>query len=302
MVSPLTGLAPMLASKPVGVRPETLVGSHVFDEKLDGLRAMIAFDGERVWLRGRSGANLLPHFPEIEDAAVAFLPRGYVLDGEITTTTFEDVNHRAMLSPQRIRLSRASLPTATFNAFDLLHADRPVTGEPWYVRRALLDALGRPGHFTTEFRRTIYSETPEFFDEIKARGGEGVIAKRVLSRYHAGRSTDWLKFKATTRVTCVAYGYDPGSGSRSEFGAVLLVMLDDEMQTVKVGRAGSGFTATTIAIVKEALDGGTPVLVEVECLGLTSGGQLRQPVFKGVRHDLTLFDARTTQLNNLPKG
>jgi bifunctional non-homologous end joining protein LigD len=299
VASPLTGLTPMLASKPVGVRLETLVGTHVFDEKLDGLRAMVAFDGERVWLRGRNGKDLLPHFPEIEDAALVLLPPGVVLDGEITTTTFEDVNHRAMMTPQRIRLARATLPLATFNAFDVVgHPLNPIAEASWETRRALLEALNLSGRF----RATTASDNPAFFDIIRAEGGEGVIAKRVASRYRAGRSPDWLKFKATHRVTCIAYGYDPGTGSRKDFGAVLLALITDEQTTVKIGRAGSGFTESTIATVKASLDTGTPVVVEIECLGLTSGGQLRQPVFKGVRTDLSILDASTTQLRTIPKG
>lgn len=297
--SPLTGLTPMLADKGVGVTPATLVGTHVFDEKLDGLRAFVAFDGERVWLRGRKGADLLPHFPEIEDAARALLPPGWALDGEITTTTFEDVNHRAMMKPQRIHLERASLPLATFNAFDVLHTSGGLsTNCSWDFRRDLL--LSR--HLNGRFRATEVSQNPAFFDQIKARGGEGVIAKRITSRYTPGRSPNWLKFKATRRVTCIAYGYAPGEGSRSDFGAVLIAVLGEDMKPMPIGRAGSGFTATTIADVKGNLDAGNVVLVEIECLGLTSGGQLRQPVFKGVRSDLTILDARSTQLNNLPKG
>lgn len=297
--SPLTGLTPMLADKGVGVTPATLVGTHVFDEKLDGLRAFVAFDGERVWLRGRKGADLLPHFPEIEDAARALLLPGTVLDGEITTTTFEDVNHRAMMKPKRIHLERASLPLATFNAFDLLHTDgRDVTYMAWHMRRVMLDDLALNGRF----RATTWDVDPTFFDRIKAAGGEGVIAKRMNARYQAGRSPNWLKFKATRRVTCIAYGYAPGEGSRSDFGAVLIAVLGEDMKPMPIGRAGSGFTATTIADVKGNLDAGNVVLVEIECLGLTSGGQLRQPVFKGVRSDLTILDALSTQLNNLPKG
>lgn len=304
VASPLTGLSPMLASKAVGVTPATLVGTHVFDEKLDGLRAMVATDGNRVWLRGRKGADLLPHFPEIESGALVTLREGVVLDGEITTTTFEDVNHRAMMAAQRISVERTTLPVATFNAFDVLrHPD--VTGKdlvlveaPWQHRRYVLDEL----RLTGRFRATTVSTNPEYFDTIRARGGEGVIAKRLASRYRAGRSADWLKFKATSRITCIAYGYAPGSGSRAAFGAVLLAVLSEDMTPTEIGRAGSGFTDRTITQVKAGLDAGTPLVIEVECLGLTSGGQLRQPVFKGVRADLTILDATSTQLNNLPKG
>lgn len=297
VTSPLIGLGPMLAQK-TDVDLSTLVGTHVFDEKLDGLRAMVVTDGDRVWLRGRNGQDLLPHFPEIESGARVVLRDGVVLDGEITTTTFEDVNHRAMMSAQRIRTQRTKLPMATFNAFDVLHCGNDTRHLDWWTRRSLLTTLDLNGRF----RATRVSPLPSFFDEIKAEGGEGVIAKRLGSRYMAGRSRDWLKFKATHRVTCIAFAYLPGTGTRGHFGAIEVAMIDDTGTVQKVGKAGSGFTDRTIAEVKAHLDNHQPVLVEIECLGLTSGGQLRQPVFKGVRSDLTLLDARTTQLQQLPKG
>jgi hypothetical protein len=64
---------------------------------------------------------------------------------------------------------------------------------------------------------------------------------------------------------------------------------------------GTGFTETEIQALKADLDAGTMPLVEIEALNVGSGGQLRFPVYKGYRTDLSHADAKLDQLDTLPR-
>ena len=53
-------------------------------------------------------------------------------------------------------------------------------------------------------------------------GWEGLIAKRADAPYVAGRSKDWLKLKCVWEQEFVIGGYTDPTGSRTDFGALLV--------------------------------------------------------------------------------
>jgi ATP-dependent DNA ligase len=137
---------------------------------------------------------------------------------------------------------------------------------------------------------------------------EGTVAKRLNSRYQAGRRTpDWQKIKFLNRQDCVVLGWTPGQGGRgNSFGALLVgAHVDGELRWV--GQVGTGFTEQMIAslmtrlrdLVTDAPPIGDPELskvkgarwarpelvVDVEYLQMTRVGKMRAPSFKGIRID-----------------
>jgi bifunctional non-homologous end joining protein LigD len=87
-------------------------------------------------------------------------------------------------------------------AFDLLELDgTDMRREPIEVRKATLASIlrkSRPG-----VRLNAHLEHPEgnvvFFHACKL-GAEGIVSKRLGSRYRSGRSPDWLKFKNPAEI------------------------------------------------------------------------------------------------------
>ena len=82
-------------------------------------------------------------------------------------------------------------------AFDLLELDgEDLRREPIEVRKATLASIlrkSRPG-----VRLNEHLEHPEgavAFQHACKMGLEGIVSKRLGSRYRSGRSPDWLKFK-----------------------------------------------------------------------------------------------------------
>ena len=101
----------------------------------------------------------------------------------------------------KIRLSTRSMP-ATYVVFDLLYEgyqpllDRPLVERRQQLRQ-LIEDLGRP---QVVFSEGIVGSGRALFEEVCRRGLEGVMAKRLTSRYRPGkRTTAWLKIKPRLR-------------------------------------------------------------------------------------------------------
>lgn len=289
----------------------SLEGNHAFEPKIDGVRARVAWSrGQHaVAIHNRNGVEMTDIFPEIHEAFVALNPPSMTLDGEIVLTgnePFGNLMRRVKANPAKAAQLRGHWP-AHFVAFDVLWYGPTVQeANPYATRRELLEAVVPPLHDASPpdggvvlIPQTMAGQ--ELYAVIRDSGGEGVVAKRLTSIYRSGvRSPDWVKFKATRQITCVAVSYEPGKGARKHFGAIHVALIDPTATApTYVGRVGSGFSAEDIAEVKAALDRHEFPLVEIETLGRTPDNKLRFPVFKHVRRDVGLESAHVRQLDEL---
>jgi bifunctional non-homologous end joining protein LigD len=151
------------------------------------------------------------------------------------------------------------------------------------------------------------------FDATYQQSLEGIVSKRRSSRYRPGqRSKDWLKFAHRRRASYVVGGWRLETDSRDRLGAVLVGQPTADGLLYR-GRVGSGLAGRKGALLRDLLTGlargdtpfadevprvdaaGTawvePVLViDVESLGLSDQGRIRQPSYVGTRADLTPKD------------
>jgi bifunctional non-homologous end joining protein LigD len=171
------------------------------------------------------------------------------------------------------------------------------------VLKALL-SYGGPVRYTAHRSRPGAAQA--YWDLAQRSGWEGLIAKRTASRYTAGRSRDWLKFKAENSQEFVIGGFTDPQGSRSGFGALLIGYYDEAGQLAYAGKVGTGFDQAELASLHAALTaleqpqppfgrGALPRSgvhwVRPELVGQvgfsewTTAGQLRHPRFLGLRRD-----------------
>ena len=171
---------------------------------------------------------------------------------------------------------------------------RTCDGRPLHERLALLEDLLEDGPL---IRRSITSDQGlALWAQVVELELEGLIAKRVDSRYVPGRSTSWRKFKLTRRLSAAVRGCTQGTGSRATtFGALQLVLFDGK-RPVEIGEVGSGFSELMLVECRRRLAAGEPFVVEVEYAGVSQEHKLRHPVFKGVRDDVVLADCTIAQL------
>ena len=132
------------------------------------------------------------------------------------------------------------------------------------------------------------------------------MAKLANGRYHSGiRTREWLKVKASQEQEVVIVGFTAPRRSRKYFGSLVLAVRDGK-DWKYAGRAGTGFDAETLRSVHAMLvplitkvkpiaekvpdEGNTtwvkPKLVaEVKFTEWTAAGEMRHPVFLGLRTD-----------------
>jgi DNA ligase D-like protein (predicted ligase) len=206
----------------------------LYEVKLDGYRALIIKDGDRVQIRSRNEKDLTATYPGVTAAGRRLMARTAVVDGEIVAVdaqgrpSFQALQHRAAHSEHIV----------TFYAFDLLHLDgRDLTQRPLSDRRARLPkVLGKSGVLLSQ-------ELPGTAEQVTAAvarlGLEGVIAKRRDSRYDAGqRNGAWVKLKLDKQQEFVVGGYRPGPHGID----ALLVGYYDGKQLLYAGKVRAGFT------------------------------------------------------------
>jgi DNA ligase D-like protein (predicted ligase) len=286
----------------------------LFERKLDGERALIFKDGDKVELFTRNKKSINDTYPELVDALERQAAERFVADGEIVA--FEgDVTSFARLQ-SRLQIkdpdeARASDVAVHLYLFDLLHLDGYALEDlPLRRRKALLrDAID----FADPIRFTPHrNENGEaLLAEACAKGWEGLIAKRAAAPYRHGRSRDWLKFKCSHGQELVIGGFTEPKGSREGFGALLVgYYADDGLRYA--GKVGTGFDDVLLRDLRRRLermsrktspfaedvneDGVTwltPELVaEFGFTEWTRSGKLRHPRFLGLRRDKAAKDVR----------
>jgi bifunctional non-homologous end joining protein LigD len=311
---PLPGrIEPMLA-RAADLPPED--GRWAHEMKWDGLRALAYAGDGRVRLLSRTGQDITADYPELAGLGRALGRRQAVLDGEIVVLgtgswpDFEALQQRMHPRSAAAAQQLASSLPVTYLAFDLLHLDgRPLLDEPYHARRELLDGLGLEGPGW----QTPPSFTQETGGDVLAvsrqHGLEGIVSKRLASRYEPGKRTgSWRKIKNIRRQEVVVGGWKPGEGGRTGQIGSLLIGVHDQAGLAYAGHVGTGFSQQALRMLGERLAPlrrdtspfATPVppeharpavwvdpalVIEVSFTGWTRAGRLRAPSFQGLRTD-----------------
>ena len=98
--------------------------------------------------------------------------------------------------PGRVQDRRVRRATAAIYAFDLLELDgQDLRREPLETRKATLASLLRGSLPGLRLNEHLAHDGELVFRHACKMGLEGIVSKRLGSRYRSGRSKDWLKFK-----------------------------------------------------------------------------------------------------------
>ncbi len=288
-----------------------------FEVKWDGVRAIGYARPGKLRLESRNLREITDGYPEVRGLLLDLGMREAVLDGELVAfddrgkPSFERLQRRMhVTAPSAVRRLAASTPVV-YAIFDLLYLDgHSLMGLPYDQRREQLEHLGlggaawrvpaaHPGQGTALLEAT---ETQEL---------EGIVAKRLDSRYEPGRRTGaWVKVKHTRRQELVIGGWLPGEGRRTDrIGALLMGHFPaggDRQRLRYAGRVGTGFTDRTLEelaarlaplkrpkppfdpvpkLPRNAIFVEPSVVAEIEFREWTSEMVMRAPSYKGLRDD-----------------
>jgi ATP-dependent DNA ligase len=206
----LAGPVAVQLAKPVRDLPTAaaLPGGCRYEPKWDGYRLVVVRGaaGTRLW--SKQGRDLTDRFPDVAAAALAQVPAGTVLDGEVVVwggdrLDFALLQRRLVTPPSRMAALAAAHP-ASYVAFDLLAAGgADQRRRPFRTRRAALEELA--GRWAPPMQLSPVTADPDearqWAADLRPLGIEGLVAKGAASRYAGGRR-EWLKVKSweTTEV------------------------------------------------------------------------------------------------------
>jgi len=306
-------LGPMLASIGEGAFSDP---NWLFEIKWDGVRALAWIAGGALTLRSRNGQDITKRYPELASLPQAIAAREVILDGEIVAldvrghSDFERLQERMHVRAPSENL--VSQMPVVFYVFDLLYCNGYDLREaPLLERKQLLQRLL---HGSERFRYADHQleHGKELFELAKENGLEGIVAKRMDSRYVSDRSANWLKLKVTKTLDAVVGGWTAARTPAIPFGSLLLGLYEDKKLRF-IGHVGSGFGEKNLNELAKKLkelevpacpfdrvpetnekpSWASPELVaRVKFSGWTDEHALRHPVFVALREDVQPEECR----------
>lgn len=300
-----------------------------FELKWDGFRMLLLVKDGNVRLVSRGNKDKTAQFPEFK--AIGKASSGsFVLDGEAIALDADGRQDIGLVGsrwhtkrPGEIQAAAQNNP-ALYVAFDLLEQDgNDLRALPYSERRRRLEALG--------FKGNVWLTTPATTGEgdamllvAKERGFEGIVAKRLTSRYRGGPTGDWVKVLLHDRQEFVVGGWNAGESNRPGVLHTLLLGYYDQPGSTPLRYAGhvsnfdAGTTEKLVRLARELASTASPfdevpaddepwfpmrpeLVVEVRFNGLGPDGRLRHPSFLGFRDDKPAREVVWEQLYPAPR-
>jgi len=291
----------------------------LFELKLDGYRALAIKASGKVHLRSRNDNDFGVRYRSIV-AALADMPDQTVLDGEVVA--LDEEGRPSFNKLQNFGSGGAPLHFFIFDV--LILKGRNVMGEPLVRRRELIEEHVLPT-LADPIRYSPILDAPlkTLIRSVKDQGLEGLVAKRLGSKYEPGeRSGAWQKMRVNRGQELVIAGYTPSTknfdalvigyydanaliyaartrngftpASREELFKKMTPLEIDEcpfanLPEKKAGRWGAGLTASKMVECRWL----KPKLVgQFEFVEWTGDSHLRHTSFVGLREDKSAKDVR----------
>ena len=273
----------------------------IFEIKWDGYRVLADIHKTRVELYSRNLLSFNRLFAPIA-AALQKTKSDALLDGEVVILDKKGKSNFQYLQNYQ-RTGEGSL---VYYVFDILrYQGKNLTKLPLLERKKILKS------FLPKSSRIKYSDHVEmsgikFFKAATRQNLEGIIAKDGQSAYLPGRrSQSWLKIKTSLRQEAVIGGFTEPKGSRKYFGSLILGVYE-KGKFIYIGHSGGGFDQDSLQSIHAKLKpylrkespfkGKVPnkskpfwvqpkFVCEVAFSEWTTEGQMRHPVFLGLRTD-----------------
>ncbi len=273
----------------------------IFEVKWDGYRAVAEIRDKDVSLYSRNLISFNKKFSPIVESLRKF---GFdaVLDGEIVVV--DDQGRPDFQALQHYQDSGNG--HLLYYVFDLLYfRGHDLTDLPLQRRKELLKKI-LPSTSKIRFSDHVRKEGVLFYNVVKEKGLEGIVAKHSQSPYETGRrSRQWLKVKTRQTQEGVIAGFTEPGGGRKHFGALVLGLFEGD-ELLYIGHVGGGFSEKDLKDIREQLDPlvqkecpfkVTPetnarvtwvkpeLVCEVSLSGWTEDAVMRQPAFMRLRED-----------------
>lgn len=268
----------------------------IFEEKYDGVRMLTYKEGSRVSLISRNGIDRTGRYPAIAAAIAKFKQDTLLFDGEVVVFDKSGIS--------RFQLLQQGKKGAEYAIFDCLYCNgKDLRREPLSARRKILEKISFID-YPILLSAKLSDHGVKAYQIAGKRGFEGIVGKDLSSTYVSRRSSAWLKVKIHHEQEFLIAGYTKPSGSRIDFGALLLGVYGDKGLEY-VGKVGTGFNHKTLQTLFHKMRRlsqrrspfvGTPrerdvtfvkpkLVAQISFTEWTDDGKLRHPVYLGLRDD-----------------
>lgn len=290
----------------------------LFEIKWDGYRAIARIQKGKAWIESRHNLSFDEKFLPVKKALEKW-PVNAVIDGEIValkpdgTPDFQELQGF---------LKRQKTAVLVYYVFDLLwYEGKDYTQLPLAERKTILRSILPSENGIIKFSDHVPEEGISFFNAAISKGLEGIMGKKADSQYTQNhRSQNWLKIKNDQFVEAIICGFTRGRNSREYFGAVILGRYEGK-ELKYIGHSGSGFDN---AGLKELFAKFQPLITEkcpfrvepktnmpatwlrpelvctVKYTEVTKDGNLRHPIFEGLREDKKAVDEKNERMLKVP--
>lgn len=233
-------IAPML-SKPGSAFDSP---DYFFEIKWDGTRVLAFIEDGGYRLVNRRQLDMTERYPEF--AFLRGLPPGIIFDGEVVVLKGGKPDFGLLQSREQARTplkirTLSQKQTATYLVFDVLYDAYQSQLDKTFVERRkvlqrIVDAARSPLLVVSD---GVVGEGKAFFQQTCAGELEGMVAKRLNSRYTPGERSDaWIKVKRGETVACAIIGFLPSG--KDDFRSLILAS-QNETGLHYVGKVGTGF-------------------------------------------------------------
>lgn len=243
--------------------------------KYDGFRVQIHKNGDKVSMFSRNLEDMTHMFPELIAGTLKQVKaRTVILDSEAMAyqpeseefLPFQETTKRRR--KYNVEEMAKELPLRAF-VFDILYKDgKSLLDTSLIERMEILKKAVEEDDILIPSTGNILTSPNDLqlmLDDAISKGLEGVVVKRVDSKYEAGgRNFNWVKLKRHSSgelqdtIDCVILGYVYGRGKRTAFGAgaLLVGVYDNEKdEFVTVSKIGTGLTDEEWRSIKEKTHG-----------------------------------------------
>ena len=269
---------------------------YLCQEKLDGMRAIVhvTAGGLRIFSRS-AGVNdptrplektsSLPHLANLKFPRL----KGTILDAEILA---DGLNSSELAGS--VHKKNGSNGLVKIYVFDVLSFCGTTLTRVTLSRR-LLWLLSIRNHVESEHLKILRWETEPhtkkaLFEEVKQRGGEGVMFKRLDGVYvQGGRPSDnWYKAKKSSTFDCIIMGFTRGKGKfNAQIGAVIFgqyVTMNGTWSLERLGQA-SGMSDDVRQRMSEHPEEFIGKAVVIKGQERLKSGAIRHPQFQSLKSD-----------------
>jgi len=195
----------------------------VYEVKWDGYRTLAFLSKGKVDIRSRNNKSFNEKFYPVYNALLEWKINA-VVDGEIIVITEKGLSSFGDLQTWRSEADGELVfylfDVLWFEGYDLMQL--PLTN-----RKEILRVIA-PDTNLIRLSESFEAGATEFFEVAKKMKLEGIIAKKINSKYIPGfRSKEWLKIKTEKRQEMVIGGYTKNENTSRQFSALLMGLYEN---------------------------------------------------------------------------